>query len=213
MQDRSAEPSGLVSLATRDTCIPLDPLRRRLSRMRRGVMSAARFVQEAFQSSRFRYRTAFITLTYRPGAPWDAGDIRGGCEALPSMGSTTRRQTRHRLGGRVAHWWRQYTDTPLSFGYLRSAWPDAADAGQARLVAQRDVELQMGVQAGGLSRQVRIEGVYRVVVAKGGTALGCERTQRRCSCGGFIRTCATVVKGVCEPGPSFEAVGWRLVAQ
>src|ERR1700681_3942048 len=68
--------SGLVYLATKDTCLVLDAERRRLSRMRRGVINAAKLVQEELQERGFRYRTAFVTVTYRPGERWDAGDIR-----------------------------------------------------------------------------------------------------------------------------------------
>lgn len=68
--------SGLVYLATKDTYIALDAGRRRISRMRRGVISAARLVQEEMQEAGNRYRVAFITVTYRPGEHWDAGDVR-----------------------------------------------------------------------------------------------------------------------------------------
>jgi hypothetical protein len=73
---RGAPSSGLVYLATKDTCIALDADRRRLSRMRRGVVSAAKLVQEEMQEGGQRYRVAFITVTYRPGQHWDAGDVR-----------------------------------------------------------------------------------------------------------------------------------------
>lgn len=67
---------GLVSLATKHTCIPLCAESRRLSRMRRGVISASRLVQEEMEAGGHRYRVAFVTVTYRPGETWSAGDIR-----------------------------------------------------------------------------------------------------------------------------------------
>ena len=67
---------GLVSLATKDTCISLCAESRRLSRMRRGVISAARLVQEEMQDGGHRYRVAFVTVTYRPAETWSPGDIR-----------------------------------------------------------------------------------------------------------------------------------------
>ncbi len=72
----NANSSGLVSLATKDTCIALDATRRRLSRMRRGVVNAAALAQAEMQSNGHRYRAAFVTVTYRPDQRWDAGDIR-----------------------------------------------------------------------------------------------------------------------------------------
>ncbi len=71
-----ANSSGLVYLATRDTDIVLDAGRRRLSRMRRGVICASQFLQGEMQVGGHRYRAAFITVTYRPGEYWDAGDVR-----------------------------------------------------------------------------------------------------------------------------------------
>jgi len=77
----AAAPSpGLVSLGTKDTSSPLficvGDGSRRLSRMRRGVINASRLAQEEMQEGGFRYRTAFVTVTYRPGEQWEAGDIR-----------------------------------------------------------------------------------------------------------------------------------------
>ena len=68
--------SGLVYIARKDTSIALDGVSRRLSRMRRGVVSAARFIQDQMQDGGRRYRAAFVTLTYRVDQDWDAGDIR-----------------------------------------------------------------------------------------------------------------------------------------
>lgn len=67
---------GLVYLATKDTCIPLCAKSRRMSRMRRGVISAASLVQEEMQAAGHMYRVAFVTVTYRPGETWNPGDIR-----------------------------------------------------------------------------------------------------------------------------------------
>jgi hypothetical protein len=73
----TAAPSpGLVSLGTKDTLLVLDGGSRRLSRMRRGVISAAKLAQEEMQEGGHRYRAAFVTVTYRPDEQWDAGDIR-----------------------------------------------------------------------------------------------------------------------------------------
>jgi hypothetical protein len=73
----SATPSsGLVSLGTKDTLLVLDGGSRRLSRMRRGVISAAALAQQDMQEGGTRFRAAFVTVTYRPGEQWDAGDIR-----------------------------------------------------------------------------------------------------------------------------------------
>jgi hypothetical protein len=44
--------------------------------MRRGVVTAAYTIQGDLQDGGFRYRTAFVTVTYRPDEQWDAGDVR-----------------------------------------------------------------------------------------------------------------------------------------
>ena len=72
----AAPSSGLVSLGTKDTLLVLDGVSRRVSRMRRGVVSAAKLAQDEMQEGGHRYRAAFVTVTYRPGEKWDAGDIR-----------------------------------------------------------------------------------------------------------------------------------------
>src|ERR1035441_5921664 len=75
----SAAPSsspGLVYLATKDTSLVLDADRRRLSRMRRGVINAAKLAQQEMQERGVLYRTGFVTVTYRPCEQWDPGDIR-----------------------------------------------------------------------------------------------------------------------------------------
>ena len=44
--------------------------------MRRGVIGAARLVQEEMQEVGCRYRVGFVTVTYRPGEVWEPGDIQ-----------------------------------------------------------------------------------------------------------------------------------------
>jgi hypothetical protein len=45
--------------------------------MRRGVVTSARLHESALQESGFRYRAAFVTLTYRPGREWNRRDVSG----------------------------------------------------------------------------------------------------------------------------------------
>jgi hypothetical protein len=75
-ESATARSPGVVYLATKDTDIVLDADRRRLSRMRRGVVCASKLLRVEMQKGRHRYRAAFITLTYRPVENWDAGDVR-----------------------------------------------------------------------------------------------------------------------------------------
>lgn len=55
--------------------VPADNLLRRIYRMRTGVVRSAELLTESLQSGGFRYRAAFITLTYRDDASWDPRDI------------------------------------------------------------------------------------------------------------------------------------------
>lgn len=74
----SALSLGLSSFGTSGTAsrIVLDSdLDRRLQRMRRGVVSSARLIQEDLTDGGFRFRVAFITLTYRPGCCWCARHV------------------------------------------------------------------------------------------------------------------------------------------
>lgn len=48
---------------------------RRLRQMRAGVLTSARLIQEELQSSGAVYRSALVTLTYRPGEDWAPRDI------------------------------------------------------------------------------------------------------------------------------------------
>jgi len=57
--------SGLVSFPTNDTVIGVKPRQSRLNRMQRGVMEAARLLQECGPS-----RVAMVTLTFREGVEY-----------------------------------------------------------------------------------------------------------------------------------------------
>jgi hypothetical protein len=66
-------PSGLVSYCNKWGGIlevDFDNTRKRLRRMVRGVVTTARLIQDEMTEERHRFRTAFITLTYRPGVTW-----------------------------------------------------------------------------------------------------------------------------------------------
>lgn len=74
------EAPGLVHLETSDTWNPRDPeiqRRRRIERMRRGTITGARLLCESLQKGGFRYRTAFITLTYACDDQWQRRHIAG----------------------------------------------------------------------------------------------------------------------------------------
>jgi len=66
---------GLVHSSTSDKPIRVDPLEARLSRMRRGCITAARLHQEGLTKGGFRWRAAFLTLTYRDVEGWCARHI------------------------------------------------------------------------------------------------------------------------------------------
>jgi len=71
--DRATAAPGLVHLETSAKWNPLDPAsqqRRRMSRMRRAVTTAAAVLTEGLQKGGFRYRCVMVTLTYRPGVNW-----------------------------------------------------------------------------------------------------------------------------------------------
>src|SRR5687768_9155228 len=71
--------SGLVSLGTRDTPADIpatDGRVRRLRRMKRGVLHAAKIHQTALEQSRSRFRGALITTTYAPGVEWSPNHIK-----------------------------------------------------------------------------------------------------------------------------------------
>ena len=52
-----------------------DPLLRRLSGMRKGVVIAANLISTGLQESGVRYRAALITMTYAPAVEWSAKHI------------------------------------------------------------------------------------------------------------------------------------------
>jgi hypothetical protein len=65
---------GLVCIGTSDT-ISVDSRIIRLKRMRRGVFSTVRILEETFKRDRYKHRKAFITLTYREGVEWSPRHI------------------------------------------------------------------------------------------------------------------------------------------
>jgi hypothetical protein len=48
----------------------IDPVESRYTRMKRGTITSARLHQEAMAALRARFKTAMLTLTYRPGIEW-----------------------------------------------------------------------------------------------------------------------------------------------
>jgi len=69
---RAAPALGLVSIGNKGEVFLLDRdnSRKRLKRMIRGVVTTARLIQEELAALPVRYRSAMITLTYRPGVDW-----------------------------------------------------------------------------------------------------------------------------------------------
>ena len=71
-----APPSlGLVSLETSFSGVHIDPVRSRLNRMRSSVRTAARLHESEVSALPVRYRSYFLTLTYRPGVEWSPKHI------------------------------------------------------------------------------------------------------------------------------------------
>lgn len=74
-----AERPGLVSSSTSQNIPPgtvvLDPKKSRARRLRRAVLTAAVQIERQWEDSKRRYRRAFVTVTYAPGASWAADDI------------------------------------------------------------------------------------------------------------------------------------------
>jgi hypothetical protein len=66
---------GLVSTETSDTQTRIFRDKSRLKRMKRSVLTSARLVQEELQRSKWVGRIAMLTLTYRPEADWETGQI------------------------------------------------------------------------------------------------------------------------------------------
>lgn len=66
--------AGLVSLATSSREI-LETRKNKLRRMRRGVLSSSRILQDQLQEGGHRYRAAMVTVTYADSAGWRPRDI------------------------------------------------------------------------------------------------------------------------------------------
>lgn len=70
--------SGLVYSVTSVTAgqfITVEPIKKRLGRMRKSVITAARLHCEDLQRGGFRHQALMLTTTYRPDAEWSAGDV------------------------------------------------------------------------------------------------------------------------------------------
>jgi len=74
---------GLVPSLTSDT-LTLDPHEIRCKRLYRAVKTSARLHEEDLQASGSRYRSWFITLTYRPGVEWEPLHITQTLKAVRS---------------------------------------------------------------------------------------------------------------------------------
>lgn len=64
--------AGLALSSTSDTQIHFDPVKARNSRMRRGVVGAAKLIESGLQDAGVHYRAAMLLLTFRPGVLWHA---------------------------------------------------------------------------------------------------------------------------------------------
>lgn len=62
---------GLVPSLTSDTRLKLDSHQIRCKRLYRAVKTSARLHEEEMQADKTRFRSWFITLTYRPGVAWE----------------------------------------------------------------------------------------------------------------------------------------------
>lgn len=79
-KEHAAEPkagasTGLVPYETSDTLTDetrfcIDPVEARYTKMKRSTITSARLHQEAMTFQRARFKTAMLTLTYRPGVDW-----------------------------------------------------------------------------------------------------------------------------------------------
>jgi hypothetical protein len=77
---KGTEGPGLVYSLTSDSSssrLVLDPIAMRLKRMSKTVKNSARLHTEDIQKGGYRFRCAMLTLTYAPGAEWQAKDITG----------------------------------------------------------------------------------------------------------------------------------------
>lgn len=86
---RGAEGPGLVSLETSVTrplggsgnpsqvpeVVEIDRHQARLKRMRRSVQSAAEILQDEARTGGRRWKSAMVTLTYRPESQWEPGQV------------------------------------------------------------------------------------------------------------------------------------------
>ena len=72
--------SGLVSLCNKVKAAAFDPdwsnRLKRARRMARGVVQTAKGLEASLTSAGVKFRTAMVTLTYRPGAEWAASHVR-----------------------------------------------------------------------------------------------------------------------------------------
>lgn len=68
-------PSGLVHSSTSHPPIEIDPSKMRLRRMKQGVITAARLHDQECRKGGFRYKAAFLTLTYRDDQAWKPDHI------------------------------------------------------------------------------------------------------------------------------------------
>lgn len=76
--------SGLVYSVTSVTAgasppsfITVDPVKKRLSRMRKSVITSARLHCEDLQKGGFRFQALMLTTTYAPESEWGARDVTG----------------------------------------------------------------------------------------------------------------------------------------
>jgi len=72
--DSQCPAPGLVLSLTSDTLpetFQLDPQKIRLTRLKRSVMTAARLIVEDLELEKIRFRSWFITMTYRSGVAWE----------------------------------------------------------------------------------------------------------------------------------------------
>lgn len=74
-QSKRAEGPGLVLSSTSHKLIFKPSQEYRHNRLRRRILTTASLIENAFQQSNFRYRVAFITLTYAPDQKWHKNDI------------------------------------------------------------------------------------------------------------------------------------------
>jgi hypothetical protein len=78
MPHTQSGPTGLVCSQTSDTRLEIDPTAARLRRMKSGVITAARLIQDRLQNSRGRrWRAAMLTLTYRDQEQFTPKQVTG----------------------------------------------------------------------------------------------------------------------------------------